>query len=115
RHLTRDLHINDAFDGGLMMKLCTRCKIEKPLDDFHNCKRNKSGKMSQCKDCRNAYNRKKAKEIGHDVLYRRVRDRNPEEYKRKRREYYLANKEKIKERSREWRSEEHTSELQSRF
>lgn len=84
------------------MKLCTRCKIEKPLDDFHNCKSKKSGKMSQCKDCRNAYNRKKAKEIGHDVLYRRARDRDPEAYKKRRREYYLANKERIKERSREW-------------
>ena len=34
------------------MKVCTSCKIEKPLDDFHNnTKGCKDGKQSRCKPC----------------------------------------------------------------
>lgn len=58
--------------------------------------------MSACKDCRNAYNKEKAREIGHAVLYRKSLERNPEQYKEKQRAYYEANKEKVKERSRKW-------------
>lgn len=32
-------------------KLCTKCGIQKPRDDFHNNKRTKSGKAQHCKAC----------------------------------------------------------------
>lgn len=33
------------------MKICGACKIEKPLDCFHNKSKSKDGKQSNCKDC----------------------------------------------------------------
>lgn len=32
--------------------ICFRCKIEKPLSEFHNDKRRPTGKYPYCKDCR---------------------------------------------------------------
>lgn len=34
------------------MKKCYHCKLDKPLDEFHNRKRYKDGKEVWCKDCR---------------------------------------------------------------
>lgn len=33
------------------MKTCTKCKIEKSLDEFRPSKLTKDGKQSWCKDC----------------------------------------------------------------
>lgn len=33
------------------MKTCTKCGVEKPLDDYHNNKRTRDGKGSWCKEC----------------------------------------------------------------
>lgn len=32
-------------------KICTKCKIVKPLDEFHNSKKGRQGKTSYCKEC----------------------------------------------------------------
>ena len=37
------------------MKLCSKCKIEQPLDNFTNNKNNKDGKHGTCKSCVKAY------------------------------------------------------------
>jgi len=34
-------------------KTCSVCRLEKILDDFHNCKKGKLGCKAACKDCRN--------------------------------------------------------------
>jgi len=39
-------------------KQCTKCHRVKPIEDFHNCSRNKDGKHHYCKLCLNAYNKK---------------------------------------------------------
>lgn len=36
-------------------KICTKCKIEKDLSEFNNCKENKDGKEFSCKVCRNTH------------------------------------------------------------
>ena len=36
-------------------KICTKCNIIKPLDDFHNLKNGIYGKHSNCKQCRQLY------------------------------------------------------------
>lgn len=41
-----------------MEKICTKCKAEKPLDDFHTAKHHKDGRRSACKECGNAVSRK---------------------------------------------------------
>lgn len=47
------------------LKLCSRCKIEKPLKDFYKDKNTKTGYKSYCKDC--------AK-----VVYKNWKDKNPD-------------------------------------
>ena len=39
------------------MKICTKCKIEKPLSDFRKKKNVKSGYSSRCKKCESEYNK----------------------------------------------------------
>jgi hypothetical protein len=34
-----------------MMKKCSSCQIEKPLDDFNKWKNGKMGRHNQCRDC----------------------------------------------------------------
>jgi len=85
------------------MKKCTKCQQHKPLSEFHNCRSKPDGKFSACKVCRNSYNKSKAKEIGHDVLYRRAKDKDPEAYRASRAAYYRANSDRIKSASRAWR------------
>lgn len=36
-------------------KTCTKCKLEKPLSEFHKDKSEKDGYTFRCKDCRNNY------------------------------------------------------------
>ena len=46
-----------------MLKICTKCKEEKPLEQFNNHKRVKGGKVARCKLCninRKIYGIKKA-------------------------------------------------------
>ena len=33
------------------MKICTVCKVEKPLDDFHRRNTAKDGRQNKCKEC----------------------------------------------------------------
>lgn len=39
------------------MKVCTKCKIEKTLEEFHVNNRRKDKRNGVCKDCKNAYSR----------------------------------------------------------
>ena len=36
-------------------KVCTKCKINKPFEDYHNLKNGVYGKHSNCKVCRKTY------------------------------------------------------------
>ena len=38
-----------------MSKICIKCKIEKPLDEFYNQKNKLDGKRNDCKKCTNAH------------------------------------------------------------
>lgn len=84
------------------MKVCTKCKIQKPLSDFHNCASKPGGKFSACKQCRNAYNKAKAEETGYSVLYKRALSKDPEAYKKRQAGYYASNCEKIKAKALAW-------------
>jgi len=39
-------------------KICTKCKLEIPIEDFGNSKKSSDGKSSWCKNCLNAKSRK---------------------------------------------------------
>ena len=80
------------------IKICSKCKIEKPLDEFYDDKRSADGKGSQCKDCKREYQRKRyedpsVKAMIHDYgqkpeVKKAVRIRkHTEEYKKSQQEY----------------------------
>jgi len=64
------------------MKICSKCHVEKSLDDFYNHKKSFDGKKSACKTCVDIDNKKKYLE-------------NKESYDAWRREYRLINKDKV--------------------
>jgi 5-methylcytosine-specific restriction endonuclease McrA len=69
------------------MKRCSKCGIEKPLEEFSNYHRHKDGKQSWCKQC-----------------YKDRRMLDKEKLKISRRNYVTANKEAISERGKQYRS-----------
>lgn len=79
-------------------KVCSICKIEKSVDNFHKCKRN--GYRSQCKPCKSEY----------DKIWRESNKEKDLESKRKWvksnleyfHNYYLENKENISEYNKEY-------------
>lgn len=71
-------------------KICSRCGLEKPLDEFGTDKRRKDGHASICRAC---------DRIRHREYYEVHRDRKVE----RQRAYREANPEKAKESSRKWK------------
>tara|TARA_R100000656_G_C3923035_1_gene123260 strand:+ start:92 stop:808 length:717 start_codon:yes stop_codon:yes gene_type:complete len=63
-------------------KACSRCGIDKELTNFSPDRRASDGLQSSCKECLNADRREKRK-VNHEAIRKRERD------------YYLANKERI--------------------
>ena len=63
----------------MAVKTCTKCKVEKDIEEFGNCRSNKDGKNYKCKLCMDEYNAD-----------------NKERTNKNRRQYYKDNKDKIK-------------------
>ena len=100
------------------MKKCSKCKIQKPLVEFHRNKRAKDGRKSHCKSCTaQHYEENKEKIIERVARYRaenkeKIAEKNArwyEENKEKRADYmaryYEENKEKIAEQKAQYRAE----------
>lgn len=94
------------------MKLCGKCKTEKPLEEFHKCKAHKDGLSSHCKPCKKAADKKYNEENKESIAikrkayaqknkeriaaYEKIRAKeNKEALKEYKRQYYLKNKESI--------------------
>ena len=79
------------------MKTCSRCHIEKPLDDFHKCSRNKDGKDSMCIECVNADKRARydEKKESYNAYKRKYYDDHKENHKGYHQKWYEENKEEI--------------------
>ena len=82
-------------------KKCSKCKIEKPLTEFHANKKNKDGHWGHCKSCRAKY----------DAEYHA---KNREKRLKQSAEYYVKNKEKISKRTAEHRSLPEVKEMMSK-
>lgn len=84
------------------MKVCHKCKTEKPLTEFGCNKNNPDGLDHYCRDCRRAYRQEHREQINASKAKYREKHRKPrvklteEEKKQKQREYYEANNERIK-------------------
>lgn len=61
------------------MKRCSRCKAEKPLDDFHRQSSSKDGHQAECKVCKHE---RKALKAGDTTKVTRVRNGQVQEYLR---------------------------------
>jgi hypothetical protein len=82
------------------MKICTKCKKEKTLEEFIKLRTSKDGFTWDCKECR-----------------REVDRLNYQKYKDKSKKYYQDNKEKCKKQSSEWakNNKERTNELNRKW
>ena len=67
------------------MQVCSKCDIEKCLEEFHKHPSTKNGRNTICKSCRSAY----MKTI---YVYDPERYRNPEHESKRKREYYSRNR-----------------------
>jgi len=77
-------------------KVCTKCKVEKPLTEFYASKASNDGYMPSCKECKKQYysaNKDKRKEY---VLNKK------EDISKKKKDYYLSNKKKFDDYAREY-------------
>lgn len=82
------------------MKVCTKCKIEKELSEFHKRKSSKDGLRSWCKECRRQYNKENKEAIAeHKKQYC---EKNKEAIAEKKKQYYEANKEVIAEKKKQY-------------
>ena len=81
----------------IIMKKCSRCKIEKELTEFRENKTAKNGLRSECKSCEKEY-REKNKE-----REKEYREKNKERIKEYVKEWYQQNKERVRERNKEYR------------
>ena len=81
------------------MKKCSKCKVEKELNNFTKQKKNKDGLKSVCKDCTKEYAREYYKSNIESLKQckKEYYQANREQRKEQRKEYYKANKQQIKE------------------
>lgn len=87
-----------------MKKICNRCKVEKPLDEFYKNKGGKFGRRSYCKKCIGERtlelmsandNLRRIKKQGYHLAHK-------ERFNKKSREYQVANKERLKKSKHEY-------------
>ena len=74
------------------MKICSKCKVEKPFCDFHKRSDSRDGYRSQCKECKNSVNSKWQKT-------------NPEKARMYNKKHWQENPEYHAERYRKWAKE----------
>lgn len=81
-----------------MVKTCNKCKVEKPLLEFHRHPKSKDGRDWKCKSCQSIYDTQKYKDNPEPMKIRveRWRQNNMERNKRNHRRQYRENKEQYK-------------------
>lgn len=98
------------------MKKCTKCGVEKNLEEFHRNKKSKDGRTFKCKECVRFYSKSYRKENREKIKayaeswrkdnpgYRRsYREANKEKLSVWEKAYYESNKEKIAEYAKKYR------------
>jgi hypothetical protein len=82
-----------------MMKACTKCKEDKPLDAFRFQKTGRNGLHASCKSCESLYRKKRRNGPDRDAILAREREivadyrkQNPEKCLEAKRKYYASEK-----------------------
>lgn len=83
------------------MKKCTKCKIDKPLEEFNREKRNRDGLMSWCRECWKEY--KKQYNLDNKDKIKQYRLDNKDKISEQQKQYNLANRDKIAEQKKQYR------------
>lgn len=78
-----------------MMKICSKCKVEKAVTEFHKRSASHDGLNAKCKVCMCAYSRPRSKAYYYE---------NTEKIKLQSRDWHSANPDKVKESQRKWKS-----------
>jgi len=83
------------------MKTCSKCKIEKSVEEFHKQKASKDGLYYQCKECAKAANKAHYQANREDLLeYRKAyRQENREEIRGYKKIYYQENRDEVIEKN----------------
>jgi excinuclease UvrABC ATPase subunit len=85
-------------------KKCSKCQVEKSLDEFAVNSRNKTdGKCSKCKSCQKEYRDNNKHKIAKQN--KNYREKNTELVKQKKSEYYFKNKDEINAKHKKYREE----------
>lgn len=86
------------------MKVCNRCKKNKPLSAYYNKKDSKDGKATICKECRKVQDKayyQKNREL--KIAYAKQWEKdNPEKRREIARRHYLKNQEYYQKKDQEW-------------
>lgn len=83
-------NLNRRFGMSIVArKRCSKCEIEKPLDEFPNDKRVRDGKRAECKSCKATQNKA-------------YRESHKEQYKKTKHAYYISHREEILVKVREY-------------
>jgi len=80
-----------------MTKICSKCRIEKDVSEFHKSRDKKDGLASWCKMCCSERNKQRTKDGYGKVHYQRYKDK----YLANKKAYYQENKEELKRKNRE--------------
>lgn len=87
------------------MKICYKCGIKKPIEEFYKKKAAKDGFNSSCKSCDNEKGRihYEANKDKYTAWFRAWRKANPEKEKDRAKKWRDANPDKVKARTKAWR------------
>ncbi len=85
-----------------MNKICSKCKTDKPIDEFTKRKKSKDGYNSQCKICAYSLTKISKKKYDYSEKEKEYYIKNKEYYQTKNKEYRLKNKEKENKRKNEY-------------
>ena len=85
------------------MKVCSRCKQEKPFEGFSKERARKDGLRSQCKDCVKQYREQNKESI--KERNKQYYEQNKESISEYQKQYYEQNKESIRERNKQHREQ----------
>jgi hypothetical protein len=93
-----------------LTKVCTTCKVEKPISEFHKKKCAKSGVQSKCKVCRKEYDRQYYSDNAEEILKRKeTYYMDNIEY---RKQYCLDNAEEMKEYKRHYKTNRYHNNIE---
>lgn len=93
----------DSLPAHCTAKACSKCGVEKPLEDFFVSDKRNGRRFSHCKNCEIQYRGTRKKQS--NASRRRWEARNPEKSRKAKLAHYLANSEKYNEAARRYARE----------